>query len=327
MAALQAQVSALRAYCLSPVQSGCGHANPSTSSVQPALASPTAGTRLLQPVSPRGGCRSFASQWKPRAPPHGGELQPVERQHRWTVPCARPLQRQTADSGSRQALRRCSTGTVTSFSRPPSGQRSPSTSGDPLMDRLKAFRGERLPGTSLPVTDTVMYVPPAPTRAFFSIPGRARGSQRLCRSSSALKDSGISIQDFLPPPHSPMNSGGSNDPARFAEARTGGQPAQFHRASLVLGQLEGVLSWQPDKCGMQAFFTTTLLHKGTSTQQPHALAGLGQRYAYIFRPGTSGISRTPCNPRGQTGRSASAVLPHRPMPLDGRSLDVQWFHS
>ena len=26
-----------------------------------------------------------------------------------------------------------------------------------------------------------------------------------------------------------MNSSGPNDPARFAEARTGGQPAQFHQ--------------------------------------------------------------------------------------------------
>ena len=100
-----------------------------------------------------------------------------------------------------------------------------------LKDRLKSFLGERLPGAPLPISDAMLLGSQATsTRVFFSLDS-LEAADALVGRRGALKDSGVSIQDFLTPEE--IKTKRALWP-RFLEAKARGQRPQFHRARLVV---------------------------------------------------------------------------------------------
>ena len=100
-----------------------------------------------------------------------------------------------------------------------------------LKDRLTAFLQARLPGAHLPITDAVHFGSQTTyTKVFFTLDS-LEAADELVGCRSALKGSGVSIQDFLTPEELKIKRALW---PRFVEAKARGQRAQFHRARLVV---------------------------------------------------------------------------------------------
>ena len=100
-----------------------------------------------------------------------------------------------------------------------------------LKDRVTTLLQARLPGTPLPIADAVHFgSQAASTRVFFTL-GSLEAADELVGRRSALKGSGISLQDFLTPEEQKIKRALW---PRFMEAKASGQRAQFQRARLVV---------------------------------------------------------------------------------------------
>ena len=182
---------------------------------------------------PSGGRQSFASVASRAPPPAATATTNATAASATRTPCTAPA---AVDGRHPKPAAASSSFTATLHVRrnfilkaPPG---SLATSAAPLRDRLKAFLGERLPGIPLPITDAVLFGPQVTsTRAFFSLDTLEAANDLVGRRSS-LKGSSVTVHDYLTPQELKLKRA---QWPRFAEARSRGLRAQFHRARLVLG--------------------------------------------------------------------------------------------